>query len=140
MEESSDEEEIYLSDNDSETTDIISCPETAESFTLESDFAFVDDPRTRQGLVLGSIPSQSRSNLFSQGADWALLELRPTDLVMNSITLGDRLVDACRITERFPNRELLAVVSLRDPVWTTASPSVCGLFIPHSALLLLGPN
>lgn len=130
----SDEEESDMSDDDSDVTSIISCPESAQPVMLESDIAYVEDSPSHRERILGYIPEESRPNYFSQSTDWALLKLRETSLAINFMILKDRLVVPWRISKSFPEGELWAVVDSAKPISTKVSPSVCGLFIPHAGL------
>jgi hypothetical protein len=135
QDESSDDDESDMSDDDSEVTELISHTEEAPYITLETDAAFVEEPRSHRRKMLGAIPDSNRPRYFSHGADWALLKLRPADLPINLITGGDKLVVPWWITrDSLSEGELWAAVSPVNPVQTKASPSTCGLFIPNVGL------
>lgn len=76
----SDEEESDMSDDDSDVTSIISCPESAQPVILESDIAYVEDLLSHRERILGCIPEESRPKYFSQSTDLALLKLRKPTL------------------------------------------------------------
>ncbi|KAF3386475.1 Ankyrin repeat domain-containing protein 50 [Penicillium rolfsii] len=128
--ESSDDDMSDMSDDDGGLTDSFGHTEEAPNVTLESDAAFVEEPGSYRRRMLGAIPDSNRSKYFSQGADYALLKLRPADLAINLIPAGRKFVVPSRIS-RSSEGELWAAVSPVNPVQTKASPSICGLFIPH---------
>jgi hypothetical protein len=135
QDESSGNDESDMSDDDSEVTEIISHSENAPYVTLESKAAFVGEPRSHRKKFQGAIPDSEGSGYFSQAADWALLKLRPADLTINLITVGGKLVVPWWITRySLSEGELWAAVSPANPVQIKASPSICGLFIPHVGL------
>lgn len=135
QDESSDDDEGDMSDDDSEVTELISHIEETPYVTLEFDAAFVEEPKCHRIEMLGAIPNSNRPKYFSQGADWALLDLQPADLTINLITAGGKIVVPWWITrDSLSEGELWAAVSPVNPVQTKASPSICGLFIPHAGL------
>lgn len=129
----SDDDESDTSDDDSEVTDIMSHTE-APHVALEFDTAFVEEPRPHRRSILGAILNSDRPKYFSHGTDWALLKLRPADLAINLITVGSKLVVPSCITRSLSEGELWAAVNPANPVQTKASPSICGMFIPHVGL------
>jgi hypothetical protein len=132
---SSDEDESDMSDDSSEITDIISHTKEAPYITLESDAAFVEEPRSHRREMLGAIPDSNRPKYFSRGTDWALLKLRPAAITINLVTAGGKLVVPWSITrDSLSKGDLWAAVSPANPVQTKVSPSICGLFIPHVGL------